>query len=84
MAGPRERRPTEAKHARRGGPTARPFCKSFLLERILLQMGLAGRRLAADCFWLSRPTFPPPSPQTRDGKGLRLSSGTGLPEGNDF
>ncbi len=30
--GPRERRPTEAKHARRGGPTARPFCKSFLLE----------------------------------------------------
>lgn len=33
--GPRERRPTEAKHTRRGGLTARPFCKSFLLETAL-------------------------------------------------
>lgn len=37
--GPRGRRPTEAKHARRGGPTARPFCKSFLLERALAADG---------------------------------------------
>lgn len=37
--GPRERRPTEAKHARRGGPTARPFCKSFLLETALAADG---------------------------------------------
>lgn len=37
--GPRGRRPTEAKHARRGGPTARPFCKSFLLERDLAADG---------------------------------------------
>lgn len=66
--GPRERRPTEAKHARRGGPTARPFCKSILLERILLQMGLARRRLAADCFWPSRPTFPLPFPQACGGR----------------
>ena len=50
------------------GPTARPFCKSFLLERILLQTGLARRRLAADCFWPSRPTFPPPFPQARGGR----------------
>ena len=38
-SGPRGRRPTEAKHARRGGPTARPFCKSFLLERDLAADG---------------------------------------------
>ena len=71
--GPREKRPTEAKHARRGGPTTRPFCKSILLERILLQMGLARRRLAADCFWPSRPTFPPPFPQTCGGRNGLIS-----------
>lgn len=43
--GPRERRPTEAKHARRGGPDGPP----------LLQINLAGTDLAADG---SRPQTP--------------------------
>lgn len=60
------------------------FANHSCWKRLLLQTGLARRHLAADCFWLSRPTFPPPFPQACGGRGLRLSSGTGLPEGNDF
>ena len=49
------------------------FANHSCWKRLLLQTGLARRRLAADCFWPSRPTFPPPFPQACSGRNGLIS-----------
>ena len=82
-AGRASREAANGGEARAKGRARRPapFANHSCWKRLLLQTGLARRRLAADCFWPSRPTFPPPFPQACGGRGLRLSSGTGLSGG---
>lgn len=62
--GGQRRRSTREGAGRRPAPFANHSC----WKGLLLQMGLARRRLAADCFWLLRPTFPPPFPQACGGR----------------
>ena len=50
-----------------------PFANHSCWKGLLLQTGLARRRLAADCFWPSRPTFPLPFPQACGGRNGLIS-----------
>lgn len=67
--GGQRRRSTREGAGRRPAPFANHSC----WKRLLLQTGLARRRLAADCFWPSRPTFPPPFPQACGGRSGLIS-----------
>ena len=62
--GGQRRRSTREGAGRRPAPFANHSC----WKRLFPQTGLARRRLAADCFWPSRPTFPPPFPQACGGR----------------